>query len=211
MISRERVGELIDLPTDVETKFVLFCGFMARLRRGEVAMARPIWFQLSRGRINIPSPDPVTGWKPKSGRKRSIPLVPEFADFIRSNFPDWNTKAFCLRPEKAVGKWIYRFDFRKLFEAFSKKHCPELTSHVMRHTYASTHANIPAVSIAQLSEWTGDRIATLEKHYLHLEADAEKAAESYKPKKVDDTAEQIKALRAQLAALGAEPGLVSDY
>jgi hypothetical protein len=77
------------------------------------------------------------------------------------------------------GKAKYRFDARKMFEGFAKKHCPELTAHVMRHTFTSVHANNPRVSIAQLSEWTGDRIATLEKHYIHLEADAEKAAASY--------------------------------
>lgn len=206
VISRERVGELIGLATDTETKFILFCGFLAGMRRGEITMARPAWFDLARGRINIPSPDLVTGWKPKSGRKRSIPLVPVFADFIRESFPTWQTQAFCLRPEKAVGKWIYRFDFRKIFETFSKKHCPELTSHVMRHTFASIHANNPAVSIAQLSEWTGDRIATLEKHYIHMEADAVKAAESYNPRKKEElppeVLAEIQSLKEQLADLG---------
>ncbi|MEO5714962.1 MAG: tyrosine-type recombinase/integrase [Luteolibacter sp.] len=180
VISRDRISELIDLAADPEIKFVLYCGFLAGMRRGEITMARPQWFDLGRGRINIPSPDTVTGWKPKSGRKRSIPLIPAFATWIRETYPDWSTRAFCLRPEKSLGKWIYRFDFRKLVEAFSKKHCPELTSHVMRHTFATIHANNPAVSIAQLSEWTGDRIATLEKHYLHMETDAAKAADSYK-------------------------------
>jgi integrase len=179
VIERKKVSELLELATNPELKFILKCGFLAGMRRGEIDMARPSWFDFGRGRINIPSPDTVTGWTPKSGRKRSIPLVPVFADWIQETFPDWSKRAFCLRPKKVKGKAKYRFDARKMFEGFAKKHCPELTPHVMRHTFTSVHANNPRVSIAQLSEWTGDRIATLEKHYIHLEADAEKAAASY--------------------------------
>lgn len=203
VIERGRIGELIDLAKTDELKFILQGGFLAGMRRGEIDMARPSWFDFGRGRINIPSPDTVTGWTPKSGRKRSIPLVPDFAAWIKETYPDWQTQAFCLRPKKLKGKAKYRFDFRKLFEGFAKTHCPELTPHGMRHTFTSIHANNPAVSIAQLSEWTGDRIATLQKHYIHLEADAEKAAGSYKPKKAD-LDEQIEALKAQLAALGVQ-------
>ena len=36
--------------------------------------------------------------------------------------------------------------------------------------------------VAKLSQWTGDRIATLERHYIHLESDADEAAESFKTK-----------------------------
>ena len=75
-----------------------------------------------------------------------------------------------------------------MFDTFAAKHCPELTAHVMRHTYATIHANNPKVSLAKLSEYTGDRIATLEKHYFHLDSDADEAAESFKvePKPGDD-------------------------
>jgi len=181
VISKERVEELLELATG-DLKFVLYCGFRAGMRRGEICMARPSWFDLARRVIRIPCPDPVTGWVPKSNRPRTIPLVSEFAEFIQATFPDWNTRSFCLRPDKKVGQWIYRFDFRKLMAAFSAKHCPELTAHVMRHTFTSHHANNPRVSIAKLSQWTGDRIATLERHYIHLESDADEAAESFKTK-----------------------------
>jgi integrase len=189
VVSRERVEELLELASG-ELKFILFCGFRAGMRRGEICMARPSWFDLKRKVIHIPCPDLVTGWKPKSNRARTIPLVAEFAEFI-DNLEDWKTRPFCLRPEKKKGKALYRFDFRKMLTAFTRTNCQELTAHVMRHSFTSHHANNPKVSIAKLSRWTGDRIATLERHYIHLESDADEAAESFKPKEKPDEEEMF--------------------
>jgi integrase len=100
--------------------------------------------------------------------------------FIKEEYPDWESRKFCIRPEVKPGKAIYRFDHRKMFEAFAKKHCPELTPHVMRHTFITALANNPKISVARLSEFSGDRIETLEKHYLHLDTNADDAAESFK-------------------------------
>lgn len=184
VIPASRVTTLLELAADLDLKFILLAGFRAGMRRGEIAMARPSWFDLDGGEtdggglIHIPAVDRVTGFSPKSGRARTIPMVPEFVAFVRENFPDWHTRQFCLRPDKTVGTWIYRFDFRKLFQGFSATHCPELTPHVMRHSFASHLANY-GVGIAQLAAWTGDRIATLERHYLHLSADAQLAAAAF--------------------------------
>lgn len=184
LIPASRVPALLDLATDPDLKFILLAGFRAGMRRGEISMARPSWFDLDGGEtdggglIHIPAVDRVTGFSPKSGRARTIPMVPEFVTFIRENFPDWHTRPFCIRPEKPMGKWIYRYDFRKIFQSFANEHCPELTPHVMRHSYASHLANY-GVGIAQLAAWTGDRIATLERHYLHLSADARLAEAAF--------------------------------
>lgn len=184
VIPASRVPALLEAATDLDLKFILMAGFRAGMRRGEISMARPAWFDLEGGEtdggglIHIPAVDRVTGFTPKSGRARTIPMVPEFVTFVRENFPDWNTRPFCIRPQKPVGKWIYRFDFRKLFQRFANEHCPELTPHVMRHSYASHLANY-GIGIAQLAAWTGDRIATLERHYLHLSADARLAEAAF--------------------------------
>lgn len=212
VVSAGRVADLLDAATG-DLKFILFAGFRCGMRRGEISMARPEWFDLESGLIHIPNPDPVTGFRPKSRRARTIPLGVSFRDFIRAEIPQWRDQAFCIRPEKAVGKWIYRFDFRKMLESFARTHCPELTAHVMRHSYASHCAN-GGVGIAQLAAWTGDRIATLEKHYLHLSADAEKAEEAFTAHKNptakqarDALAAQMNWLQEMLAAQAAQQGV----
>ena len=177
VIPGERVDELLAIANG-EMKLILLFGFRAGMRRGEITAARPEWFDMGSRLIHIPAKDKVTGFSPKSGKARTIPLLPTFAAFIKSEYSDWDTRKFVLRPEAEQGSWRYRFDFRNMFEAFAKTHCPKLTPHVMRHSYASHLAN-GGVGIAQLSAWTGDKIATLEKHYLHLKAEAEKAEAAF--------------------------------
>lgn len=202
VISAIKVEELLEIATNATSDlgFILLAGFRAGMRRGEIAWARPSWFVIHTEKpyIRIPCPDPVTKWVPKSKREREIPLTSDFREFILKTYPDWETREFCIRPEKEPGIWIYRFDDRKLFGAFAKAHCSELTHHTMRHSYASHLAN-GGIGIAQLSAWTGDRIATLEKHYLHLSADAEKAEEAFAAHR-NPTARQAQvALAAQVA------------
>lgn len=218
VISAMQVDELLASATG-DMKFVLMAGFRAGMRRAEIVWARPSWFVMNTEKpfIRIPNPDTVTGWTPKSKRARVIPLTSDFIQFIDETYPDWSQRAFCIKPEKKPGKWIYRFDDRKLFEKFAKANCPELTHHTMRHSYASHLAN-GGLGVAQLAAWTGDRIATLEKHYLHLSADAEKAEEAFSAHK-NPTARQAQAAMAEklawvqevLTAQATQDGLISDY
>jgi integrase len=218
VISAFKVEELLETAKG-DLKFVLLAGFRAGMRRREISWARPSWFVINseKPHIRIPCPDRVTGWMPKSKRSRSIPLTSDFIAHIRETYPDWETRAFCIRPEKKPGKWIYRFDDRKLFKAFTKKECPELTHHTMRHTYASILAN-GGIGIAQLAAWTGDLISTLEKHYLHLSADAEKAEEAFTahrnptPRQVQAAlAAQVKWLQEMLAAQATQNGTFMEH
>ena len=204
VIAKGKASELLGKATNVELKFILLCGFRAGMRRAEISMARPSWFDLENGLIRLAAKDPVSGFVPKSKRARTIPLVPEFVEFIRASFPDWSERKWCIRPEKEMGKWRYRFDFRKMFDGFAKEHCPEMTAHVMRHSYASHLANA-GVGIAQLAAWTGDRIKTLEKHYLHLKADAEKAEAAFSDNAISPAKAQammLEFLEAQKTDLG---------
>jgi integrase len=168
-----------------DLKFVLLCGLRAGMRRKEICMARPSWFIL-RGKpeIRIPEIDSATGFSPKSRRGRKIPLVTEFRDFILENYPDWHERKFCIAPNKVQGKWRYRYDTRAMLEKFAAIHCAELKHHTMRHSF-TTHLADGGINVYQLSNWTGDRIETLEKHYIHTLIDAEKAEQAFaahKPK-----------------------------
>ena len=201
VIPLAKVEELLAIATG-DLKFVLLAGFRAGMRRGEIVWARPSWFNLDSENpsISIPCPDPVTGWMPKTGVEREIPLVSEFADFIRATFPNWKKQAFCIRPEKQPGDWIYRFDDRKMFDGFTSKNCRELTHHVMRHSFISHLAN-GGVGVAQIAAWSGDKIATLERHYFHLKADAEKAEEAFAAHRKPTARQAQEAMAAQQEAL----------
>ncbi|MCX6873126.1 MAG: site-specific integrase [Verrucomicrobia bacterium] len=130
VIPWKRVEELLAIANG-EMKFILFCGFRAGMRRGEITAARPEWFDLDSRLIHIPAIDKVTGFSPKSGKARTIPLLESFAAFIKSEYSDWDTRKFVLRPEVEQGSWRYRFDFRKMIEAFARTNSPKLTAHVM--------------------------------------------------------------------------------
>ena len=58
VISVSQVADLLDIAKG-DLKFILMAGFRAGMRRGEISMARPQWFDLNSSRIHIPNPDPV--------------------------------------------------------------------------------------------------------------------------------------------------------
>jgi hypothetical protein len=70
----------------------------------------------------------------------------------------------------------------------------------MRHSFISHLAN-GGVGVAQIAAWSGDKIATLEKHYLHLRADAEKAEEAFAAHRKPTARQAQEAMAAQQEAL----------
>ena len=160
-----------------DTLFVLYCAFFAGMRRSEIVMARPSWFDLAARVIKIPGEEKTTVngitrvWRTKSSLARSIPIHARFARFLRVFLKD--KKTFCLH-EEATGK-IYRWDARRPFEASLERHrqrfpgrLPDgVSMHTARHSFISNLANAGKHSIAQISLWSGDQVRTLESNYFH--------------------------------------------
>jgi integrase len=174
---REQVDSLISKCADLELKFILYCGFHAGLRKGEIVQARPHWFDL---RLNIVHITESETWKPKDKDKRTIPLTTTFKKFLEEEMSiDGELPSpFLIYSSKVQGKARYRYDFRKPFDEYAKaKGYAWLKPHVMRHTFASLLA-IAGVSIFKIAQWLGDDVRVVERHYAHLlpqDSDIERA------------------------------------
>src|SRR5439155_12876418 len=153
-----------EAPTE-DLQFILFSGFHAGLRFQEIVEARPFWFDLDAGRLNLRKTTTINF---KDREERSIPLTVEFQMFLKSYGP---RDPFMLRPDVTHGKCLYRYDFRASFMKYIRAQgCDWVTPHTMRHTFASLLVSA-GESIYKVAVWLGDEVATVQKHYGHLTPD----------------------------------------
>lgn len=160
----EQVAQLIAAATDDEMRFILYAGFHAGLRRGEIAEARPEWFDLKNGLLSIERSET---WEPKDRDNRTIPLTKDFAAFLEK----WGLKSPFLLEGKKMNRprrWRYRYDFRKPFDALMAGHGMEwVTPHTMRRTFASLKVSA-GVSLYKVAVWLGDMESVVQDHYGYL-------------------------------------------
>ena len=167
VVEPEDVKMLIAECPREDIRFFLFCGFMCGMRKDEVVMARPSWFDLRGRTLTIPAED--NGWTPKSGKRRKIPIPPTFGVWLSGTQLLDKDRYFCLHPEASGVR--YRWDPRRPFtEYIAASRVERCTPHTMRHTYISLLAR-QGVPLASISAWSGDLLATLEKHYIHVKVD----------------------------------------
>ena len=165
----ELVARLIDECPREDLKFILFAGFHAGLRKQEIIEARPFWFDIPRRQIHLRKHD---GIQFKDREERSIPMTGEFAEFLNGyGLRD----PYMLHPEVTKGRSIYRYDFEHYFRAYmDAQGVPWVTTHIMRHTFASLLASAtadsggPANSIFEIAVWLGDDVRVVQKHYAKL-------------------------------------------
>jgi integrase len=143
-------------------KFILYCGFHAGMRKNEIIEARPEWFDLKHGSIEVRKTDT---FRPKDREARTIPLTREFQKFLKK----YGARSpFMLRPDVTHGEARYRYDFRRPWDNFMKEQdCDWVTPHIMRHTFASLLAS-KGVSIYKIALWLGDDVRVVQKHYAKL-------------------------------------------
>lgn len=160
----EQVRALKQATNDRRLLFILYCGFDAGLRRGEIAEARPEWFDLRNGLLHL---QPSDTWQPKDRDARTIPLTKEFQDFLAVyGLPS----PFMLpeRPMKRKRAWRYRYDFRRPFEdLMAQLGCEWVTPHTMRRTFASLKVSA-GVSLYKVAIWLGDLERVVQDHYGFL-------------------------------------------
>ena len=160
------IKKLINECDDSRAKFLLFCGFTCGFRKAEMAMATPEWFNLQAQEISVPELD--KNWRPKSKRTRRVPITDDFKAFLELEYTEWVGKPFMIAWDAQGGK-RYRWDPRyPVLKYFKKKGLGKgYTLHMMRHSYSTVLA-MGGLSGPLISAYTGDRIKTVEKHYLHV-------------------------------------------
>lgn len=156
------VRKLIDSCKDEQLRFVLYAGFHCGLRKEEIIQARPGWFDLDNGLLHVQR---SATWEPKDRDDRTIPLTSEFIDFLQS----YGLRSpFMVEPKKKQGKWRYRYDFRRPFNAHIKAQgFDSVNVHAMRRTFASLKVSA-GVSLYKVAVWLGDLERVVQDHYGNL-------------------------------------------
>jgi len=168
-IERDGMDTLLSSCFDLELKYCLYAGFHAGLRKEEVIMSRPQWFDL-RGRTMRVQEDPLSGWRPKGKDRRTIPLTDEFLAFLKADYPLEHRGAYMIAPGVEQGKARYRFDFKKRFVRFIRQHgFAGYTFHDLRRSFASQRVS-EGKSVYQVAEWLGDDVEIVQRHYGRLTA-----------------------------------------
>jgi len=197
-------NELIEKAQTDNLRFVLYCGFHAGLRRGEIMHARPAWFDLGRRVLTVPRMDEVgeNKFQIKDDESRDIPLSQQFSAFLRDFLPKIE-EGYCLQnPTKRRSK-AGTYDFRLPFSEFAAA-CgrPELYPHAMRHSWISELCNSGNHSIQEVSAWSGDTIDTIEKNYWHKRVIPGALDETMQGKrKADEQSAMVQQIAEQVASL----------
>lgn len=152
-----------------DLKFILFCGFHAGMRKQEIIEARANWFDVANRQIHLRK---HAGIQFKDQEERSLPMTHQFAEFLA----EYKLREpYMLHGEVKKGRSLYRYDFERYFKTYMlEKGCPEVTTHIMRHTFASLLASArrpddgPANSIFEIAVWLGDDVRVVQKHYAKL-------------------------------------------
>lgn len=183
-----------DKPFDRDDlRYVLWCLFFCGMRRNEIIMSTPKWFDLSQREIKIPAFEETTDlngrkwvWKTKNKTARTIPINGDFWAFLT----EWMPEFFNQSPEKSISpppfmlhseakglggktdsyRWDPRKPFTTLIDAFRKAFPHDLpetvTMHTARHSFISALAD-KGIEVTKIALWSGDKIRTIEENYLH--------------------------------------------
>lgn len=153
---------LLDECDEPGLKFAIFCALHAGLRKLEIIEARPEWFDLDEGLIHIQA---TASFQPKDRDNRTVPMTAELREWLRDVYG--LHQPFMLEPTVKHGKYRYRFDFRKAFDALVKRCGLAVTFHDLRRTFASLLVS-RGVSLYKVAKWLGDELVTVQAHYGHL-------------------------------------------
>jgi integrase len=163
----EVANRVIAAAEDQDLRFILFCGFHAGLRKSEILAAKVNWFDLDGSLLHVQN-DPGLGFVLKDRENRSVPLTPEFCNFLRVYLKDRKGDEYCLEPTKSEPGYLgQRFEFRKRVFGHFDRCGVKCSLHDMRRSFASNLVS-RGVSVYKVARWLGDGVAIVERSYGHL-------------------------------------------
>lgn len=175
--SREEVDALVRAAGSEQDAALFLCAAMTGLRRGELVALRwrDVDFpgQAIRVRANFSHGELVT---PKSGKVRSVPMVPELARALarlgqRERFTDDEHPVFAGQAGKHMDATALR---RRYAAAVKRAGLRPLPFHSLRHYFGSMAVN--RASLVQGQAWMGHAHIQTTARYLHVKSQADDAA-----------------------------------
>lgn len=181
-IRKKYYPALFEACTDLELKFALYCALHAGLRKEEVIMFRPEWIDRDIGQNGVIHVTFADDWHPKDCTERTIPLSPEFRDFLDNGFPRLPGR-YMIAPHKVKEEGErYRVEFRTKFESFvaNKAGLGHFTFHDLRRSFASNLVSA-GVSVYKVADWLGDDVKVISATYGHLDPEDGELASVFGP------------------------------
>ena len=165
-LKKDVVKRILADSKDDTLTFILHCGFHAGLRRNEVSNARVGWFDLEAGVVHVQN-EVETGFVLKDRENRTVPLTDSFRVFLQGFLKGKVAGAYVLYPNKSAGKWMYRYDFSRIWATHMKRCGVRCTIHDARRSFASNLVS-EGESIYIVAGWLGDGVQVVERSYGHL-------------------------------------------
>ncbi len=175
--SREEIDALVRAAGTEQDAAVYVTAAMTGLRRGELMALR--WRDVDfpgqsvRVRANLSFGERVT---PKSGKVRSVPMVPEVAQALaklsqREHFTNDEDPVFAGPGGGHIDGAVQR---RRYVDAVQRAGLRQLPFHSLRHYFGSMAVN--RASLVQVQSWMGHSHIQTTARYLHAKSQADDAA-----------------------------------
>lgn len=177
--TREERDKLVAEPLDREDiALILWLGFFAGMRIGEIVEARTDWIDLHGGVVHVRNTDTFTA---KGKRARVVRMSTRLRGFLEGYMERWpdlpgaGERDYLLRPDKAAGKKRksrtarpnkWRYDARlPMKRHVAARGLPWVSFHVMRHTFGTLHA-MADTPLATIAREMGDDYKTTYDNYV---------------------------------------------